>query len=76
MLGTLKVCQIFLRYIRDRSSFTRDLGGGININQAQRGGQAKKSSQERGAMYLTALTMGWASFFTPTEKGGPVTGLL
>ena len=33
-------------------------GGGINIYHAQGGARQKKSSQERGAMYPTSLTMG------------------
>ena len=51
-----------------------DLVRSINIDQAQSagggGGEAgKKSSQERGAMFPTSLTMGWASFYT--NRGRP-----
>ena len=45
----------------------REGGGAVDWGG---GGQAKESSQERGAMFPASLTMGWTSFFTPTEKGG------
>ena len=62
--------------IRDRSFFTReeggqwDLEGGIDINQAQRGGLAKKSSQEMEAMYPTSLTYGVGLFIYTKHRGG------